>query len=93
MTITRKLVTTSLVLASLSACANFDLARAGHDVIKQANCEQTEARGACNRDWGDDYRAWQEQRAAYFQTIEAENMGNRAAGWLQPVNAADLPDL
>lgn len=87
-------VATGSVLVLVSACANLDLARAGYDVAQQINCEQSEPRGACNRDWGDDYSAWQAQRSTYLKALEEEKEAAKAgAGWLQPVDLSDLPDL
>ena len=93
MTVTAKVISASFLFASLSACANFDLARAGHDALKQADCEQSEPRGACNRDWSQDYLAWQAQRAAYLQSLEKEQAADVPEGWLQPVDSEDLPEL
>lgn len=92
MTATRNFILAGLLLAAISACANFDITRAAHDAIQQASCEQSEPRGACNRDWGGDYRAWQAQRAAYLESLESAPQ-DAHADWLQPVEDAALPEL
>lgn len=93
MSVARSVIALVFMMMSLGACANLDLARAGHDAIKQANCEQSEPRGACNRDWGEDFSAWQAQRAAYLASLKADKTADQTQGWLQAVDASGLPDL
>lgn len=89
--IANRFIAAGLLLTSVSACANFDLTRAAHDAVQQVSCEQSEPRGACQRDWGGDYRAWQAQRAAYLQSLEKTQ--ENYPEWLQPMDDSALPEL
>lgn len=76
-----------------AGCANFDLARASHDILQTAQCEKNEPRGSCNRDWGDEYDTWQAQRSEYLSALQEEKEAAAANGWLQPVDTTRLPEL
>jgi len=78
------LVTLTVLL--LAACSQPALKRAAHDILQQHRCEQSQARGSCQRSWNDEYAAWQAQYVAYQAALAGAETAERDAGlgWYEP---------
>lgn len=79
-------------LVFMSGCVSVDLNRAAHDGLMQYQCHKLEARGTCNRDWGEEYQAWLDARAEFERELEAraQRSGADRAG---NDRKAKLPEL
>ncbi len=75
----------------LAGCASTVLERAAFEGLMRAQCERSDARGTCNRDFGDAYVEWQDTHAAYL--AELEQADAKAPIWPGIVDTSGLPDL
>ncbi len=82
----RRLFLVTLTVLLLAACSQPALKRAAHDMLQQHRCEQSEARGSCQRSWNDEYAGWQAQYAEYQASLAGTETAERDAGlaWYEP---------